>query len=236
MCYNRTITNRDYREEGQDVPYSSISTIPCMGNGIAQPNDLGYIPTVIQQTSNGERQFDIYSRLLDSRIIFITGEVDKLSMDNAIAQLFHLESVDPTKDITLYVNTPGGDVQAGMALIDVMNYIRPDVCTVCTGLAASMGSLILSSGAKGKRFCLPHSEVLIHQPLIGGISGQQTEIAIAAKGMERCRKMITEVLAKNTGKPFETVYKDTERDNSMTAKEAMEYGLVDGILEHHGDK
>ena len=214
MRYNETITNHDYREEGQDVPYSSISTMPCMGNGIAQPNDLGYIPTVIQQTSNGERQFDIYSRLLDSRIIFITGEVDKLSMDNAIAQLFHLESVDPTKDITLYVNTPGGDVQAGMALIDVMNYIRPDVCTVCTGLAASMGSLILSSGAKGKRFCLPHSEVLIHQPLIGGISGQQTEIAIAAKGMERCRKMITEVLAKNTGKPFETVYKDTERDNS----------------------
>ena len=203
MCYNGTITNRYYREEGQDVPYSSISTMPCMGNGIAQPNDLGYIPTVIQQTSNGERQFDIYSRLLDSRIIFITGEVDKLSMDNAIAQLFHLESVDPTKDITLYVNTPGGDVQAGMALIDVMNYIRPDVCTVCTGLAASMGSLILSSGAKGKRFCLPHSEVLIHQPLIGGISGQQTEIAIAAKGMERCRKMITEVLAKNTGKPSE---------------------------------
>ncbi len=193
---------------------------------------MSLVPYVIEQTSRGERSYDIYSRLLKERIIFLAEEVNDVTASLVVAQLLFLESEDPTKDINLYINSPGGSVTAGMAIYDTMNYIKCDVSTVCMGMAASMGAFLLSGGAKGKRFALPNAEVMIHQPS-GGAKGQATEIRIAAENTLKTRTKLNEILAKNTGQPIEVIERDTERDNYMSAQEAMAYGLIDGILEKH---
>ena len=190
---------------------------------------MALVPTVIQQTNHGERAFDIYSRLLEERIIFLTDEVNDVTASLVVAQLLYLERQDPDKDVFLYINSPGGSVSAGMSIYDTMNYIKCDVSTICIGMAASMGAFLLSSGTKGKRFALPHSEVMIHQPL-GGAKGQATDIEIQAKQILRIKAQLNEILAQNTGKPLEIIEKDTDRDNYMTAQEALEYGLIDKIL------
>lgn len=187
------------------------------------------VPTVIEQTSNGERAYDIYSRLLKDRIIMLTGEVNTHMANSIVAQLLFLEATDPGKDIHLYINSPGGSVTAGMAIYDTMNYISSDVSTICLGMAASMGAFLLSSGAKGKRYALPNSEVMIHQPL-GGTQGQATEIEIAARHILRTRERLNRILAENTGQTIEQIAIDTERDNFMYAEEAKAYGLVDEII------
>lgn len=194
--------------------------------------EMSLVPYVIEQTSRGERSYDIYSRLLKERIIFLAEEVNDVTASLVVAQLLFLESEDPTKDINLYINSPGGSVTAGMAIYDTMNYIKCDVSTVCMGMAASMGAFLLSGGAKGKRFALPNAEVMIHQPS-GGAKGQATEIQIAAENILKTRKKLNEILAANTGQPIEVIERDTERDNYMSAQEAKEYGLIDGILEKH---
>ena len=190
-----------------------------------------YIPTpyVVEQTSRGERSYDIYSRLLVDRIVFLNGEVNDESAAAIVAQLLFLESQDPDKDINFYINSPGGSVTAGLAIYDTMNYIKCDVSTICIGLAASMGAFLLSSGTKGKRISLPHSEIMIHQPL-GGTQGQATDIKIYTENILKIKKTLNTVLAENTGKPLEVIEKDTERDNYMTADEAFEYGLVDKVI------
>ena len=193
---------------------------------------MSLVPYVIEQTSRGERSYDIYSRLLKERIIFLAEEVNDVTASLVVAQLLFLESEDPTKDINLYINSPGGSVTAGMAIYDTMNYIKCDVSTVCMGMAASMGAFLLSGGAKGKRFALPNAEVMIHQPS-GGAKGQATEIRIAAENILKTRTKLNEILAKNTGQPIEVIERDMERDNYMSAQEAMAYGLIDGILEKH---
>ena len=193
---------------------------------------MSLVPYVIEQTSRGERSYDIYSRLLKERIIFLAEEVNDVTASLVVAQLLFLESEDPTKDINLYINSPGGSVTAGMAIYDTMNYIKCDVSTVCMGMAASMGAFLLSGGAKGKRFALPNAEVMIHQPS-GGAKGQATEIRIAAENILKTRKKLNEILAKNTGQPIEVIERYTERDNYMTAEEAKAYGLIDAILEKH---
>ena len=190
------------------------------------------IPTVIEKTHNGERAFDIYSKLLNDRIIFLADEVNDYTASIVVAQLLYLESQDPNKDIFLYINSPGGSVTAGMAIYDTMNYITCDVCTVCIGMAASMGAFLLSSGAKGKRFALPNSEIMIHQPL-GGARGQATDIKIQADLILRTRDRLNRILAKNTGKTIEEIARDTERDNYMEADEAMQYGLIDKVIDKH---
>ncbi len=190
------------------------------------------IPTVIEKTHNGERAFDIYSKLLNDRIIFLADEVNDYTASIVVAQLLYLESQDPNKDIFLYINSPGGSVTAGMAIYDTMNYITCDVCTVCIGMAASMGAFLLSSGAKGKRFALPNSEIMIHQPL-GGARGQATDIKIQADLILRTRDRLNRILAKNTGKTIDEIAHDTERDNYMEADEAMHYGLIDQVIEKH---
>ena len=190
------------------------------------------IPTVIEKTHNGERAFDIYSKLLNDRIIFLADEVNDYTASIVVAQLLYLESQDPNKDIFLYINSPGGSVTAGMAIYDTMNYITCDVCTVCIGMAASMGAFLLSSGAKGKRFSLPNSEIMIHQPL-GGARGQATDIKIQADLILRTRDRLNRILAKNTGKTIEEIARDTERDNYMEADEAMQYGLIDKVIDKH---
>lgn len=187
------------------------------------------IPYVIEQSPRGERSYDIYSRLLNNRIIFLGEQIDDNVANSVVAQLLHLESADPDKDISLYINSPGGSVTAGYGILDTMNYIKPDVSTICIGMAASMAAVLLSSGAKGKRFCLPNSTVLIHQPL-GGAQGQQTEIQIVADFMLKTRARLNKILSDNTGQPLEIIQKDTERDNYMTAEEALAYGLVDQIV------
>ena len=191
-----------------------------------------YIPTpyVVEQTSRGERSYDIYSRLLVDRIVFLNGEVNDESAAAIVAQLLFLESQDPDKDINFYINSPGGSVTAGLAIYDTMNYIKCDVSTICIGLAASMGAFLLSSGAKGKRISLPHSEIMIHQPL-GGTQGQATDIKIYTENILKMKQTLNSVLAKNTGKPLEVIEKDTERDNYMTAQEAFDYGLIDKVIE-----
>lgn len=191
------------------------------------------VPMVVEQTNRGERSYDIYSRLLEDRIVFLTGEVNDVSADIVIAQLIYLEGKDPEKDISLYINSPGGSVTAGMGIYDTMNYIKCDVSTICVGMAASMGAFLLSSGAKGKRIALPNSEILIHQPLIGGngLTGQATDIELAAKNLVRTKERLNEILAKNTGKSYEQIVQDTDRDNSMTAQEALAYGLVDKVID-----
>lgn len=192
---------------------------------------MSLVPYVLEQTGKGERQYDIYSRLLKDRIIFLGEEVNEVTASLVVAQLLFLESEDPTKDIHLYINSPGGSVTAGMAIYDTMNYIKCDVSTICIGMAASMGAFLLSGGAKGKRLALPNAEIMIHQPL-GGAQGQATEIKIAAEHILKTRKKLNEILAKNTGKPLEVIEVDTERDNYMDAYQAMEYGLIDKVIEN----
>ena len=187
------------------------------------------IPMVVDQTANGERSYDIYSRLLEDRIIFLTGEINDAMANIIVAQMIYLEGKNPDKDIYLYINSPGGSVSACMAIYDTMNYLKCDVSTICIGLAASMGAFILSSGAKGKRFVLPNSEVMIHQPL-GGAQGQASDIAIQAKHIQHIKDKINKILSENTGQPLEKIEKDTDRDNYMTAEEAKKYGLVDKIF------
>jgi len=187
------------------------------------------VPMVVEQSPRGERSYDIYSRLLNDRIVFLGEEVTDVSANLVVAQLLHLESQDSEKDISLYINSPGGSVTAGLAILDTMNYIKCDVSTICLGECASMGAVLLSAGAKGKRYALPNSMVLIHQPS-GGAQGQQTEIEIVADFMRKTRDRLNGILAANTGQPIERIERDTERDNYMTAQEAMEYGLVDHVI------
>ena len=189
---------------------------------------MALIPIVVEQTDKGERSYDIYSRLLDDRIIFLSGEIDDAVANTVIAQLIYLEAKDPTKPINMYINSPGGSVSAGLAIYDTMNYIRSDVCTICVGLAASMGAFLLSSGARGKRFALPNSEIMIHQPL-GGAQGQASDIKIQAEHILRTKDKLNRILSKNTGKDLAQIVKDTDRDNYLTAEEALEYGLIDQI-------
>lgn len=193
------------------------------------------VPYVIEQTSKGERSYDIFSRLLKDRIIFLSEDVNSASASLVVAQLLFLESEDPDKDISLYINSPGGSITDGMAIVDTMNYIKCPVSTICVGMAASMGAVLLASGTKGKRFATPNAEILIHQPLIGGqgggISGQQTEIQIQADQMLKTRERINKILSETTGKPIEQIQKDTERDYYLTAEEALKYGLIDGIMD-----
>ena len=191
------------------------------------------IPMVVDQVSGGERSYDIYSRLLEDRIIFLSGEINDAVANSVVAQLIYLEGKNPDKDIYLYINSPGGSVSAGLAIYDTLNYIKCDVSTICVGMAASMGAFLLSSGAKGKRIALPNSEILIHQPLVGGngITGQATDVEIAAKNLLKTKEKLNRILAENCGKDYETLVKDTDRDNWMSANEAMEYGLVDKVIE-----
>ena len=193
---------------------------------------MSLVPYVIESTSRGERSYDIYSRLLKERIIFLGEEVNDVTASLVVAQLLFLESEDPAKDINLYINSPGGSVTAGMAIYDTMNYIKCDVSTVCIGMAASMGAFLLAGGGKGKRFVLPNAEVMIHQPS-GGAKGQATEIQIVAEQILRTKKKLNEILAANTGQPIEVIQRDTERDNYMTAEEAVTYGLVDAVISKH---
>ena len=192
---------------------------------------MSLVPYVIEQTSRGERSYDIYSRLLKDRIIFLGEEVNDVSAGLIVSQLLFLEAEDPGKDIQLYINSPGGSVTAGMAIYDTMQYIKCDVSTICLGMAASMGAFLLAGGAKGKRFALPHSTVMIHQPS-GGAQGQATEIQIVADHIAQTKRTLNELLAANTGQPIEVVERDTDRDNYMTAEEAKAYGLIDGVVMH----
>ncbi|MBO5429138.1 MAG: ATP-dependent Clp endopeptidase proteolytic subunit ClpP [Peptococcaceae bacterium] len=190
------------------------------------------VPMVVEQTSRGERSYDIYSRLLKDRIILLGDEVNNMTANAIVAQLLFLEAEDPEKDIYLYINSPGGSVTAGMAIYDTMNYIKPDVSTVCLGMAASMGAFLLAAGAKGKRFALPNSEIMIHQPM-GGASGQATDIAIHAEHILRTKENLNRILAERTGQPLEKIKEDTEHDNFMTAEQAKAYGLVDEVMSKH---
>ncbi len=195
---------------------------------------MSYVPVVVEQSGQGERAYDIYSRLLKDRIIFLSGEVEDNMANTIVAQMLFLEAEDPDKDIYLYINSPGGVVTAGMAIYDTMQYIKPDVSTICIGQAASMGSLLLTAGAKGKRFALPNARIMIHQPL-GGARGQSTDVQIQAKELLRIRQMLNEILSQRTGKSMEQIEADTERDNFMSAAEAVEYGLVDKVIVREAD-
>ncbi len=190
---------------------------------------MSYIPYVIEQTSKGERSYDIYSRLLKDRIIMLSGEVNDQVASSIVAQLLFLEAQDPDKDIYFYINSPGGVVTSGFSMFDTMNYIKPDIATICIGQAASMGAFLLAAGTKGKRYALPHSRIMIHQPS-GGAQGQSTDIQIQAKEIQRLKDSLNEIMAKNTGKTLKQVEKDTERDNFMSAEEALKYGLIDKVL------
>ncbi len=192
---------------------------------------MSLVPYVIEQTSRGERSYDIYSRLLKDRIIFLGEEVTDVSANIVVAQLLFLEAEDPGKDIQLYINSPGGSVTAGMAIYDTMNYIKSDVSTICIGMAASMGAFLLSGGTKGKRFALPNAEIMIHQPS-GGSRGLASDMKIVADQILKTKQKLNEILAKNTGKPIDVIERDTDRDNYMTAQEALEYGLIDSIIEN----
>ena len=190
---------------------------------------MALVPMVVEQTSRGERSYDIYSRLLNDRIIFLADEVNDVTASLVVAQLLYLEAQDPDKDIYLYINSPGGSITSGMAIYDTMNYIKCDVCTICVGMAASMGAFLLSSGTKGKRMALPNAEVMIHQPL-GGMQGQATDIKIHADRIIRIKEKLNKLLSEQTGKPLKTIEKDTERDNFMSADEALAYGLIDKVI------
>ena len=187
------------------------------------------VPYIVEQTSRGECSYDIYSRLLEDRIIFLSGEIDDAVANTVVAQLIYLEAKDPQKDISLYINSPGGSVSAGLAIYDTMNYIKCDVSTICIGMAASMGAFLLSSGQKGKRFALPNSEIMIHQPL-GGAQGQASDIKIAAEHILKTKRKLNEILASNSGKPLAQIERDTDRDNYLSAQEALEYGLIDKVF------
>lgn len=193
---------------------------------------MSLVPTVIESTSRGERAFDIYSRLLKDRIIFLGEEVNDVTASLVVAQMLFLESEDPAKDINLYINSPGGSVVAGMAIYDTMQYVKCDVSTICMGMAASMGAFLLAGGKKGKRYALPNAEIMIHQPS-GGARGQATEIRIAAEQILKTREKLNKILAENTGQPIEVIDRDTERDNYMSSEEALEYGIIDKVIEHH---
>ena len=193
---------------------------------------MSLVPTVIESTSRGERAFDIYSRLLKDRIIFLGEEVNDVTASLVVAQILFLESEDPTKDINLYINSPGGSVVAGMAIYDTMQYVKCDVSTICMGMAASMGAFLLAGGTKGKRYALPNAEIMIHQPS-GGAQGQATEIRIAAEQILKTKEKLNKILAENTKQPIEVLERDTERDNYMSAKEALDYGIIDKVIEHH---
>jgi ATP-dependent Clp protease protease subunit len=195
-----------------------------------EPKGLGLIPMVIEQSGRGERAYDIYSRLLKERVIFLVGPVDDATANLVVAQMLFLESENPDKDINFYINSPGGSIPAGLAIYDTMQFIKPDVSTLCVGMAASMGAFLLAAGAKGKRFALPSSTVLIHQPL-GGFQGQASDVAIHAKYLLSLRERLNRLLAQHTGKPIEQIERDTDRDNFLTASEAVEYGLVDKVLQ-----
>lgn len=192
--------------------------------------DMSLVPMVVEQTGRGERSYDIYSRLLNDRIIFLSEEVNDVTASLVVAQLLFLEGVDSEKDISLYINSPGGSITAGMAIYDTMNYVKCDVSTICVGMAASMGAFLLSAGAKGKRFALPNSEIMIHQPL-GGFQGQATDIKIHADRIIRIKDNLNQILSSVTGQPLEVIKRDTERDNFMSAQEAVEYGLIDKVIE-----
>ena len=192
---------------------------------------MSLVPMVVEQTNRGERSYDIFSRLLNDRIILLCDEVYDTTASLVVAQLLYLEGQDPDKDISLYINSPGGSITAGMAIYDTMNYIKCDVSTICVGMAASMGAFLLSSGAKGKRYALPNSEIMIHQPL-GGMQGQASDIKIHADRIIAIKERLNKILSEQTGQPLEVITKDTDRDNFMTAQQAMEYGLVDNVLDH----
>ncbi len=198
---------------------------------------MAYIPYVVEQSSHGERSYDIFSRLLNDRIILLHDEVNSATASVVVAQLLYLEGQDPDKDIYLYINSPGGSVYDGMAIYDTMKYIKCDVSTICMGMAASMGAFLLSAGTKGKRIALPNSQIMIHQPLIsgGGISGQVTDIQIRADNLLKTKENLNRILSENTGKDYETICRDTERDNFMTAQEALEYGLIDKVYSNRSD-
>ena len=198
------------------------------------PQGLGYIPMVIEQSGRGERSYDIYSRLLKERVIFLVGPVNDMTANLVVAQLLFLEAENPDKDISLYINSPGGSVTAGMAIYDTMQFIKPDVSTLCIGQAASMGALLLTAGAKGKRFCLPNSRVMIHQPL-GGFQGQASDIEIHAKEILYLKEKLNQIMAKHTGKPVDAIANDTDRDNFMSAEQAVSYGLVDKMIASRSD-
>ena len=193
---------------------------------------MSLVPTVIESTSRGERAFDIYSRLLKDRIIFLGEEVNDVTASLVVAQILFLESEDPTKDINLYINSPGGSVVAGMAIYDTMQYVKCDVSTICMGMAASMAAFLLAGGTKGKRYALPNAEIMIHQPS-GGAQGQATEIRIAAEQILKTKEKLNKILAENTKQPIDVIERDTERDNYMSAKEALDYGIIDKVIEHH---
>ncbi|MEA2049131.1 MAG: ATP-dependent Clp endopeptidase proteolytic subunit ClpP [Campylobacterota bacterium] len=193
---------------------------------------MAYVPVVVEQTGRGERSYDIYSRLLKDRIIMLSGEVNDQVASTVVAQLLFLEAEDPEKDIYLYINSPGGVVTAGMSMFDTMNYIKPDICTICIGQAASMGAFLLSAGTPGKRFALPNARIMIHQPS-GGAQGQSTDIQIQAQEIQRLKDALNQLLADHTGQEFEKVEQDTERDNFMSAQEAFEYGLIDKVIAKH---
>lgn len=204
------------------------------GGSSVTPTGLGYIPMVIEQSGRGERSYDIYSRLLKERVIFLVGPVNDQSANLVVAQLLFLESENPDKDISFYINSPGGSVYAGMAIYDTMNFVKPDVSTLCTGLAASMGAFLLSSGKKGKRFTLPNSRIMIHQPS-GGAQGQATDIQIQAEEILDLRKRLNRILAANTGQTIERIAEDTERDRFMSAEDAVSYGIVDQLLSNRSE-
>ena len=193
---------------------------------------MSLVPTVIESTSRGERAFDIYSRLLKDRIIFLGEEVNDVTASLAVAQILFLESEDPTKDINLYINSPGGSVVAGMAIYDTMQYVKCDVSTICMGMAASMGAFLLAGGTKGKRYALPNAEIMIHQPS-GGAQGQASDIKIVAEQILKTKQKLNKILAENTNQPIEVIERDTERDNYMSAEEALSYGIIDKVIEHH---
>jgi ATP-dependent Clp protease protease subunit len=196
-----------------------------------QIQGLNLVPVVVEQTSRGERAYDIYSRLLKERVVFLVGPIDDYVANVVVAQLLFLESENPDKDINLYINSPGGSVSAGLAIYDTMQFLKPDVSTMCIGQAASMGSLLLTAGAKGKRYALPHSRIMIHQPWSGGIQGQATDIDIHAREIINTRAKLDEILAKHTGQPIEQIAKDTDRDRFMSSEDARNYGLIDAVLE-----
>jgi len=199
-----------------------------------EPQGLGYIPMVIEQSGRGERAYDIYSRLLKERVIFLVGTVNDMSANLIVAQLLFLEAENPDKDISFYINSPGGSVTAGMAIYDTMQFVKPNVSTLCIGQAASMGSLLLAAGAAGKRYCLPNSRVMIHQPM-GGFQGQASDIEIHAKEILFLRSRLNDILAKHTGQPVEVIEKDTDRDNFMSAEQSVKYGLVDKVIGTRAD-
>ncbi len=207
-----------------------------MSQSTSEINGLNLVPIVVEQTSRGERSYDIYSRLLKERVVFVVGAIDDLMANVIVAQLLFLESENPEKDINLYINSPGGSVTAGLAIYDTMQYLKPDVSTMCIGQAASMGAILLTAGAKGKRFSLPHSRIMVHQPWAGGISGQATDIEIHAREILTMREQLNEILARHSGKPIEAITHDTERDRFMSALEARDYGLIDSVFERRPDE